>query len=47
MRPAIDISHGTHGNVKDYAESNGLDLSEAYEELVAAGLESVETPDGN
>ncbi|WP_263018620.1 hypothetical protein [Natronobiforma cellulositropha] len=47
MRPAIDISHGTHGDVKDYAEANDLDLSEAYEELIAAGFASVETPDGN
>lgn len=47
MRPAIDISHKTHGNVTDYAEADDLDLSEADEELVSAGLESVETPDGN
>ena len=30
MRPNIDISHTLGGRVKDYAEVNDLDLSEAY-----------------
>ncbi len=43
MRPNIDISHTLGGRVKDYAEANGLDLSEAYAEVLEAGLEAVET----
>jgi len=45
MRPNIDISHTLGGRVKDYAEANGLGLSEAYTEVLEAGLESVETQD--
>ncbi len=45
MRPAIDISHGLHGRLKDYAEANNVDLSEAYVEVLEAGLESLETQD--
>jgi len=45
MRPAIDISHGLHGRLKDYAEANDLDLSEAYTEVLEAGLETLETQD--
>lgn len=45
MRPAIDISHGLHGRLKDYAEANDVDLSEAYAEVLEAGLEALETQD--
>jgi hypothetical protein len=45
MRPNIDISHTLGGRVKDYAEANDLGLSEAYTEVLEAGLESVETQD--
>ena len=45
MRPNIDISHTLGGRVKDYAEANDLGLSEAYREVLEAGLESVETQD--
>ena len=45
MRPNIDISHTLGGRVKDYAEENDLGLSEAYTEVLEAGLESVETQD--
>jgi hypothetical protein len=43
MRPNIDISHTLGGRVKDYAEVNDLDLSEAYTEVLEAGLEALET----
>ena len=45
MRPAIDLSYGLHGRLKDYAEANDLDLSEAYTEVLEAGLEALETQD--
>jgi hypothetical protein len=45
MRPNIDISHTLNGRVKDYAEENGLDLDEAYREIIEAGLDVVEPPD--
>jgi hypothetical protein len=45
MRPAIDLSYGLHGRLKDYAEANDLDLSEAYAEVLEAGLEALETQD--
>jgi hypothetical protein len=43
MRPNIDISHTLGGRVKDYAEANDLDLSEAYAEVLEAGLDKLET----
>ena len=43
MRPNIDISYTLGGRVKDYAEVNNLDLSEAYTEVLEAGLEALET----
>ena len=43
MRPAIDLSYGLHGRLKDYAEANDLDLSEAYAEVLEAGLDTLET----
>jgi len=45
MRPNIDISHTLGGRIKDYAETNNLDLSEAYIKVLEAGLESVESQD--
>ncbi|WP_193767611.1 hypothetical protein [Halorientalis pallida] len=45
MRPNIDISHTLGGRVKDYAEANELDLSEAYAEVLEAGLDMLETQD--
>jgi hypothetical protein len=45
MRPAIDISHGLHGRVKDYAEANDQSLDEAYIEVLETGLETLETQD--
>ena len=43
MRPNIDISYTLGGRVKDYAEANDSDLSEAYTEVLEAGLEALET----
>jgi len=43
MRPNIDISHTLGGRVKDYAEANNLNLSEAYTRVLEAGLESLKT----
>ena len=45
MRPAIDLSYGLHGRLKDYAEANDLEPSEAYAEVLEAGLEALETQD--
>jgi hypothetical protein len=45
MRPNIDITHTLHGRIKDFAEENGLELSEAYTRLLARGLETAEHPD--
>ena len=45
MRPAIDLSYGLHGRLKDHAEANDLELSEAYAEVLEAGLEALETQD--
>jgi len=42
MRPAIDISHGIHGRVKDYAEANDLSLDEAYMQVLETGLGALE-----
>ena len=43
MRPNIDISHTLGGRVKDYAEANDLGLSEAYTQVLEAGLDTLET----
>jgi len=43
MRPNIDISHTLGGRVKDYAEANDRNLTEAYTEVFEAGLEALET----
>ena len=45
MRPNIDISHTLGGRIKDYAEANNLNLSEAYAEVLKAGLETLDTQD--
>ena len=45
MRPNIDISHTLNGRVKDYAEQQNKDLTEAYQEIIETGLEAVEHPD--
>ena len=45
MRPNIDIDWAIHGRIKDYQEANDLDLSEAYKEVLTAGLNALETQD--
>ena len=45
MRPNIDVSHTLNGRVKDYAEQQDIDLTDAYQEVIEAGLEAVEHPD--
>jgi len=45
MRPNIDISHTLNGRVKDYAEQQDMGLTEAYKEIIEAGLRAVEHPD--
>ncbi len=45
MRPNINIDWAIHGRIKDYAEANDLNLSEAYTEVLEAGLETLETQD--
>jgi hypothetical protein len=45
MRPAIDISYGLRGRLKDYAEANELSLDEAYIEVLKTGLDTLETQD--
>ena len=42
MRPAIDLSYGLHDRLKKYAEANDSELSEAYAEVLEAGLEALE-----
>ena len=45
MRPNIDIEWVIHGRIKDYAEADDIELSEAYTEVLETGLESLETQD--
>jgi len=45
MRPNIDIDWAIHGRIKDYQEANDLGLSEAYREVLTAGLDVLETQD--
>ena len=45
MRPNIDVSHTLNGRVKDYAEQQDIGLTEAYQEIIEAGLDAVEHPD--
>lgn len=47
MRPNIDVSHTLNGRVKDYAEQQDIDLTEAYQEIIEAGLDAVKHPDGS
>ncbi|SIR76405.1 hypothetical protein SAMN05421858_3704 [Haladaptatus litoreus] len=42
MRPNVDISWSIHGRVKDFADDNDVSLTEAYEQLLDAGLVSLE-----
>ena len=46
MRPHIDISHGVHGYVKDYAEAKDITISEAYEEILQAGFDALGVQSG-
>ena len=43
MRPNVEITHTLQGRIKDIAEEQDLTLSEAYTELLNAGLETLET----
>jgi 2-iminoacetate synthase ThiH len=43
MRPNVEITHTLQGRIKDFAEEEDLTLSEAYTELLNAGLETLET----
>lgn len=42
MRPHVDIAWGIHGRVKDFADDHDISLSEAYEQLLTAGLDGEE-----
>jgi len=45
MRPNVEITHTLQGRIKDFAEERDLTLSEAYTELLGAGLDTLETQD--
>ena len=45
MRPNVEITHTLQGRIKDFAEERDLSLSEAYTELLEAGLDAFETQD--
>ena len=45
MRPNVEITHTLQGRIKDFAEERDLSLSEAYTELLEAGLDTLETHD--
>ena len=45
MRPNVEITHTLQGRIKDFAEERDLTLSEAYTELLEAGLNTLETQD--
>ena len=45
MRPNVEITHTLQGRIKDFAEERDLTLSEAYTELLEAGLKTLETQD--
>jgi 2-iminoacetate synthase ThiH len=45
MRPNVEITHTLQGRIKDFAEERDLSLSEAYTELLEAGLDTLETRD--
>ena len=40
MRPNVEITHTLQGRIKDFAEERDLTLSEAYTELLEAGLDT-------
>lgn len=45
MRPNIEISHQLNGRVKDYAAEHDLDVSDAYDRIIRAGLEELDEDD--
>ena len=45
MRPNVEITHTLQGRIKDFAEERDLTLSEAYTELLEAGLDTLGTQD--
>ena len=45
MRPNVEITHTLQGRIKDFAEERDLTLSEAYTELLEAGLDTLEAQD--
>jgi len=45
MRPNVEITHTLQGRIKDFAEERDMTLSEAYTELLEAGLDTLETQD--
>ena len=40
MRPSVDVPWALHGQIKDHANTNDLDIEEAYIDLLQDGLES-------
>lgn len=45
MRPNIRITHSLNGRVKDYANEQDMDVSEAYEQIIVTGLAELEGDD--
>jgi len=45
MRPNVEITHTLQGRIKDFAEERDLTLSEAYTELLEAGLDTLGAQD--
>lgn len=43
MRPNIDISNKTHGEIKDFADQKNISVNEAYQKVIKRGLR-VEKP---
>lgn len=43
MRPNIEISHALNGRVKDYAAENDITTSEAYQRIIVAGLDELDS----
>jgi len=39
MRPTIDIPYKLHGELKDFAKEEGIELSEAYAVVLKRGLD--------
>lgn len=42
MRPNVDIPWTRHGRIREYADDNDLTVTEAYNEILEQGLESVD-----